>query len=34
MLAIYRIPKMLGYKQDTCSYTVEQLFLGSHVNKL
>jgi hypothetical protein len=26
-LAIYRIPVMPGHKHDTCSYTVEQLFL-------
>jgi hypothetical protein len=33
-LAIYGIPVMIGHKQDTCSYMVEQLFFGSHVNKL
>jgi hypothetical protein len=33
-LAIYQIPVMSGYKQDMCSYMVEQLFLESHVNRL
>jgi hypothetical protein len=33
-LVIYQIPLMPGHKQDTRSYTVEQLFLGSHINKL
>jgi hypothetical protein len=28
-LSIYQIPIMPGYKQDTCSYTVGQLFLKS-----
>jgi hypothetical protein len=34
MPANYWIAKILGQKQYTCSYIVEQLFLGSHVNIL
>jgi hypothetical protein len=34
MLDVYQILLMPGHNQVTCSYTVEQLFLGSHVNKL
>jgi hypothetical protein len=33
-LTIYQIPVIPGEKQDMCSYTVEQLFLESHVNRL
>jgi hypothetical protein len=33
-LVIYQIPLMLGHKQDIFSYTVEQLSLGSHANRL
>jgi hypothetical protein len=33
-LAIYQIPIMPSHKYDTCSYTLEQLFFGSHVNRL